>query len=58
MFRFPLAFLMLPALCLRAADAPQTLRYVIMSNGAVAGSEVDTYSAGGSNMSELRRLHG
>lgn len=47
MFRFPLAFLMLPALCLRAADAPQTLRYVIMSNGAVAGSEVDTYSAGG-----------
>ena len=30
-----------------AADAPQTLRYTILSNGRTAGSEVDTYSPDG-----------
>jgi imidazolonepropionase-like amidohydrolase len=29
------------------ADAPQTLRYTITSNGKIAGSEVDTYLPGG-----------
>ena len=30
-----------------AADAPKTLRYTILSNGRIAGSEVDTYGPNG-----------
>ena len=40
---------LLAGFCLRAADngTPQTLRYTVLSSGRIAGSEVDTYSAGG-----------
>src|ERR1700730_9657967 len=40
---------LLAASLLWASDntTPQTLRYVVLSNGKTAGSEVDTYSAGG-----------
>src|SRR6516164_9761017 len=49
-FRFAsLSTLLFAATHLWAADAagPQTLRYLVLSNGRTAGSEVDVYSPGG-----------
>jgi hypothetical protein len=42
-----LVFLAAASLWGADAGAPQTLRYAILSSGRVAGSEVETYSAGG-----------
>ncbi len=50
LFLFPILYS--SAFC-ATASAPQTVHYVIVSNGRMAGSEVDTYSADGHVDSEF-----